>query len=91
MEDIIQLANIGAIEVNHLEDAMLLNFLQPQPDLDQRLYKQSGRLNLETLSDDEIKWNFRFTREDLQRLKTALLIPDILRTQQRHVASGRHC
>lgn len=50
---------------------------------------QPVEFNLNNMTDDEVKANFRFQREDIIRLRNALRIPQRIITSTRNNVDGR--
>ncbi|KAF2891121.1 hypothetical protein ILUMI_15052 [Ignelater luminosus] len=86
MEDLLAL---GALDgnIDNFEEAILHELIVSQPERFLRATKYT-RLNINYLTEEKCRANFRFQRNDLQRLCDALGIPPHIQTDSRCSTTG---
>lgn len=85
MDEALEAIILGGANENDIEYVVLHNILGVEneandPHID---------FDLNAMSDENIKINFRFERQDLYRLLQALRIPHIIQTQTRNSVIGK--
>uniref|UniRef100_A0A1Y1MMH7 Uncharacterized protein n=1 Tax=Photinus pyralis TaxID=7054 RepID=A0A1Y1MMH7_PHOPY len=89
MEELLEIAVLGDMDVNDIADALLIGELET-PRRNKRIRaEQYGRLNLDELTPEEIQLYFRFNRRQLLELTEALRIPNEIRTDNGHVTTSK--
>lgn len=83
MEGVVEAVILGGGDDEEVEDAILWHVLNRQEGQQHNL-----QFDLNQLTNDEVKENFRFQREDLDRLRRLLGIPDQIQTESRNVVDG---
>lgn len=86
MEEILEAVILGGGNDGDIEHVILQNILI---DRDQVDGDANNQFNLNELSDEDIKLNFRFERNDLERLVQMLRLPNEIRTDTRNKVSGK--
>ncbi|KAF2889512.1 hypothetical protein ILUMI_07648 [Ignelater luminosus] len=86
MEDLLALAVLDG-KIDNFEEAILHELIVPQPKRFLRATKYT-RLNINYLTEEKCRANFRFQRNDLQRLCDALGIPPHIQTDSRCSTAG---
>lgn len=87
MDDILSLYALEAISEQDLETAYLVDCFEPRKDQENRKSKYGG-FNLDELSEKECLTLFRFNKNDIQKLRSLLSIPETIETRQRYSVSG---
>ncbi|KAK4884663.1 hypothetical protein RN001_000934 [Aquatica leii] len=84
MEDLVELMQFEALEDEVLDNMLLMLMRRPK----RIRAEQYGRFNLDGMCAEDIKLNFRFEKDDLERLARALRIPAQVRTENRHATTA---
>nr|CAI5833154.1 unnamed protein product [Callosobruchus analis] len=85
MEDALEAVILAGADDEEIEYVILDNILIQRNILERRQF------NLENMSEEEIKLNFRFDRADLHRLMDVLRIPLEVVTDTRNKVNGMSC
>lgn len=86
MDDLLEIALFE--RSNFMDDAILYKLLQGRDEPLLRSNKY-GRFNLQNLTEQECKLQFRFQQNDIPRLAKALALPEKIETQHRYTVSGK--
>ncbi|KAF2882951.1 hypothetical protein ILUMI_23222 [Ignelater luminosus] len=82
MEELLDLAILGEIEGDDLDDLLLVNLREPQIVRQNTRAKRYDKLDLNLLTDQDFQLYFRFNRHHLPRLNK---VPQQNRSDNRHV------
>jgi hypothetical protein len=79
MEEQLEIAILAGANDQEIEELLLHNIIGVEEPVE---------FNLNNMSDDEVKANFRFQREDIIRLRNALRIPQRAISNTRNNVDG---
>lgn len=86
-DEVLNIAILGEFHDNDVEDVLLHELLGPERRPPARR-DAHGRLNLDAVTREECKLNFRFESEHIRMLVQQLGIPREVITPNKHRASG---
>jgi hypothetical protein len=84
MEEQLEIAILAGANDQEIEQLILHNII----GVEENNAIQPVEFNLNNISDDEVKANFRFQREDIIRLRNALRIPQRVISNTRNKVAG---
>jgi hypothetical protein len=84
MEEQLEIAILAGANDQEIEELLLHNII----GVEENNAIQPVEFNLNNMSDDEVKANFRFQREDIIRLRNALRIPQRVISNTRNNVDG---
>jgi hypothetical protein len=84
MEEQLEIAILAGANDQEIEELLLHNII----GVEENNAIQPVEFNLNNMSDDEVKANFRFQREDIMRLRNALRIPQRVISNTRNKVAG---
>jgi hypothetical protein len=84
MEEQLEIAILAGANDQEIEELLLHNII----GVEENNAIQPVEFNLNNMSDDEVKANFRFQREDIIRLRNALRIPQRAISNTRNNVDG---
>jgi hypothetical protein len=84
MEEQLEIAILAGANDQEIEELLLHNII----GVEENNAIQPVEFNLNNMSDDEVKANFRFQREDIMRLRNALRIPQRVISNTRNNVDG---
>jgi hypothetical protein len=84
MEEQLEIAILAGANDQEIEELLLHNII----GVEENNAIQPVEFNLNNMSDDEVKANFRFQREDIIRLRNALRIPQRVISNTRNKVAG---
>lgn len=89
MEELMNIAIMGNLDIEEIEYVLIRNLLRHPFENQRNRAAQFGRLNLNNMTEEEIKLEFRFNLQDLERLSVALRLPQRITTANRHTCTGK--
>ncbi|KAK4886490.1 hypothetical protein RN001_002761 [Aquatica leii] len=92
MEEQLEVAILGGANDEEIEQLILYNVIGVAivDNEEEENIMENVEFNLNNMTNDEIKLNFRFQREDITRLKNAIRIPQRVITNTRNKMDDRH-